>query len=168
MCGGLVVYVPPSGCHTRIPDRCSVRFDSLLLFTFAPPSYAVGVVSCCRTRRSGGLPTFPCVLTRPVRMGYVLSNCPRWLSRAMVYGNRGWLDARSSCWGVGRLCCLSQVCGGAQQPPTVSLGGVETVGAVRLGGLLCGYLPCHLAPPRLPRGAVKFAARPRLAALVRA
>jgi hypothetical protein len=130
-----VVYVPPSGCHTRIPDRCSVRFDSLL-FLFAPPSYAVGVVSCCRTRRSGGLPTFPCVLTRPVRMGYVLSNCPRWLSRAMVCGNRGWLDAQSSFVGVGRLCCLSQVCGGVQQPPQVSLGGVESVGAVHPGGFV--------------------------------
>lgn len=81
-------FTPPSGCHTRIPDRCSVRFDSLL-FTFAPPSYAVGVVSCCRTRRSGGLPTFPCVLARPVRVGYALSGCPRPASALLVWAVLG-------------------------------------------------------------------------------
>lgn len=71
---------PPSGCHTRTPGRSrTARRDHRLLRL--PED--LRLTSRARVRDeigapgSGDLPTFPCVLARPVRLGYALSTCPR-------------------------------------------------------------------------------------------
>lgn len=104
---------PPLGCHTRAPgrvrtarrnaDRNGLSGD-LRLTLEARVRDGIGAPG------SGDLPTFPCVLARPVPLGYALSTCPRvaqladWPARIKFHRA---LPLSLPRWGQGGALCRS-------------------------------------------------------------